>query len=121
MNFIPVNLSNVGFQLADGQAVRVSCTDQTPSRSGPRRALWGVRPEHFSRSFARDSAIISILDVVQPTQSRLYGSFSIAGQRVAAEIEADAMVGANSNLALEIAISCTAFFDPSSGLALATS
>lgn len=75
----------------------------------------------LGKSGASNSEFIAMLDVVQPTKSRLYGIFSIAGQRVVAELEADAMVGANWNLALDIAISRAAFFDPSSGLALATS
>jgi len=44
----------------------------------------------------------------------------VMGHRIIVKLDADAMVGANSNLALDIAISRAAFSDLSSRFALAT-
>jgi len=55
------------------------------------------------------------VEVAHPMGSRFYGAFPIAGQPVVFELEADAMAGTISNLALDLAVLRAAFFAPSSG------
>lgn len=58
--------------------------------------LFGVRPEHLTRVRAREgetrtglAAVLPVtFDLIQPTDSRSYGTFKLAGTEVTAELQA---------------------------------
>ena len=56
-------------------------------------------------------------DVIQPTGSRAYGSFEIAGTHLAAE--PDAHIGNTRALQLSVSMAGASFFDPATGNAAA--
>lgn len=75
---------------------------------------WGVRPEHFS---AQDNGELSVdLDVIQPTGSRAYGTFYLAGTHMVAELDAHATE--NREIRLNVAMQRTIMFNQTTGEAL---
>lgn len=88
--------------LEEGPAVRIADDIALPLPAGRRQALaeyvgrpvaLGVRPEHMSQAGdgARREGMASItvtVDLVQPTGSRTYVTFHLAGQPVVAELQA---------------------------------
>lgn len=78
---------------------------------------WGVRPEQFSVDL--DGALHVELDVIQPTGSRSFGTFYLAGNHMMAELDAHAVN--DRQVVLSVAMERTLFFDPSSGQAVGES
>ncbi|MEP2031339.1 MAG: ABC transporter ATP-binding protein [Paracoccaceae bacterium] len=107
MNFINVTVESGSVVLADGQRLM-------GSKMPDGRYRWGVRPEHFTTQ--PDGPLAVTLDVIQPTGSRAYGSFDLAGSHVVAEFEAH--IGDRKDVRLGVAIERTDFFDPQTGKAV---
>jgi multiple sugar transport system ATP-binding protein len=108
MNFIDVNVAKGRMTLPDGQIL--AC------KAGVRDGgyLWGVRPEHWARAATKDQLIRVKPDVIQPTGSRSYCTFFLAGTRVVAELEAAAAGQGMLALPLRVSMERTAFFDKTS-------
>ncbi len=108
MNFIDVSVESGVVVLGDGQRLE-------GAGIADGRYTWGIRPEHFS---AQPDGLLSVtLDVIQPTGSRAYGSFDLAGCHMVAEFGAH--IGDDQEaVRLAVAIERTDFFDPQTGKAV---
>jgi len=80
----------------------------------------GVRPEHIGPAGAdRDGARVSAtVDLVQPTGTRLYVQFRLAGAEVTAELAAHRVERPGDAIRLEIDMARAILIDPESGLVL---
>ena len=94
MNFVPAEAiiedGNGRLRFGDGTELAL-VTPQDGSSAG--NVIFGIRPEHISR--ARDSdgrpGLVRLqvtIDLIQPTGSRMYGTFDLAGVPVLAELQA---------------------------------
>ena len=99
INFIPARLDR------DGSGLALRCGEGTvfalpPERAGAleshagRDVILGLRPEHItgsSHAGGRREHLVShqvTIDLVQPTGTRLYGAFVLAGAEILAELQA---------------------------------
>jgi len=123
MNFIKVEVETRGtrLRLPDGQTLVLKRTGKTKTVLKNGTYMWGVRPEHFIVSKKGANAIDVVMDVVQPTGSRTFGSFVVGDTHVVAEFDAHDVNVANQQLALSVVMERTSFFDASTGKALTTS
>jgi multiple sugar transport system ATP-binding protein len=83
----------------------------------------GLRPEHAGRAFGErpppgTARIEVLIELIQPTGSRSYATFRLAGQPVLAELQADDVGRAGERIAIDLNLRCAALFDPQSGRAL---
>jgi multiple sugar transport system ATP-binding protein len=100
--------------LPRGRAVTVS--DGSP-------IILGLRPEHIVRAASAQppSGVVrieAVIELVQPTGSRTYATFRLAGQPVVAELQAHDVSRPGERVAIDINVPRAAVFDPQSGLAL---
>ncbi|MGQ7847050.1 ABC transporter ATP-binding protein [Granulosicoccus sp. 3-233] len=109
MNFIEVTIASGTMTLPDGQQLSI----QTDVADGSYH--WGVRPEHWSHVDSGFDTLQISLEVVQPTGSRSYGTFHLAGTHVVAELEARALQWSGKRIALTVDMASTALFDTQSG------
>lgn len=107
MNFVDVTVKGGNVVLSDGQHLG-------GSGMADGAYVWGIRPEHFEASEAGPLAVT--LDVIQPTGSRAYGSFDLAGSHMLAEFGAH--VVSQKDIRLNVLMDRTDFFDPQSGKAV---
>ncbi|WP_421726038.1 ABC transporter ATP-binding protein [Bauldia sp.] len=116
MNFVPVTVEGGGatLKLPDGQTIALTSDDDAPGDGSYR---WGVRPEHLKQANGAASFNATI-EVVQPTGSRTYGSFSLGDANVVAELDARAVDVAGRSLPLSVAVKRTVFFDEQTGNAV---
>jgi multiple sugar transport system ATP-binding protein len=122
MNFLPATLTGVGNELA------VQCGDALlpipAGRSGlaPGPVLFGVRPEHISRERGAVRAGLAPLevtiDLIQPTGSRTYATFALAGTEVTAELQAHDVERPGERLQLHMDMNRAVLIDPQSELVL---
>jgi multiple sugar transport system ATP-binding protein len=85
--------------------------------------ILGLRPEHVVRAVAPEPAsgvvrIEVVIDLVQPTGSRTYATFRLAGQPLVAELQAHDVSRAGERVAIDINVPRAAVFDPQTGMAL---
>lgn len=80
-----------------------------------KEVLIGIRPEHIRRATTtQDQTTLSVtIDLLQPTGSRSYGTFELAGKPIVAELEAHDIKSAGEQLALTIDMNRTVLIDPS--------
>jgi multiple sugar transport system ATP-binding protein len=118
MNFLPASMSNGDLLLEDGQ--RIALTPQQRAACHGRSAplIWGVRPEHFRLADQSAHALQARIEIVQPTGSRLFGSFTIAGRRVVAELDAQAGPLLDKPISLGVVMDRTILIDAESGQTL---
>jgi multiple sugar transport system ATP-binding protein len=122
MNFIPAQL------VADGGALAVRLADATllalPAHRSDRYAAQrdravtlGVRPEHIGRARDVDSRAglarcTASVQLVQPTGSRTYGTFELAGHEVIAELQAHDVPKVHERVELSIDMNRALLIDP---------
>ncbi len=111
MNFLPITINDGQLQLPDGQAIAFDPAGQGHHQLKNGQYLWGVRPEHFARDDSPERSFQAKIEVVQPTGSRTYGSFSQSGTHMVAELDAHAVDVANRQIGLSVAMERTVFFD----------
>jgi multiple sugar transport system ATP-binding protein len=125
MNFIR------GTLVADGAApaVRIGgeLTLTLPPRSvaaGPIGApvILGLRPEHVSRAAAAAPSngaarIHAAIELVQPTGSRTYATFRLAGHAVMAELQAHDVSSPGEEIAIDLNLRRASLFDAETGRA----
>lgn len=118
MNMLPVAVNHAGdgLTLDSGQTIGFGDSHQLNRPAPGRKCLLGVRAEHF-RPAQADEINVEI-SIVQPTGSRSYVSFDLAGTHVVAEFDAHAVARAGERVMLSIAMARTVLFDPESGEAL---
>ena len=77
--------------------------------------LLGLRPEHLTRSHGRDEEGIvrydATIELIQPTGSRSYATFSLAGQPVVAELQAHDVSRPGERIAIDINLRRASLFD----------
>ena len=121
MNFLPAVLART----ASGDAVRINGQDvdlQLPAgrvASGPAdgaQVILGLRPEHISRASGAVPALGSVrlqttIELLQPTGSRSYATFSLGGQPVVAELQAHDVSRPGESIAMDVNLRRAAIFD----------
>jgi multiple sugar transport system ATP-binding protein len=84
--------------------------------------VFGVRPEHISRAHGPARAGLAPLDVtidlIQPTGSRTYATFLLAGTEVMAELQAHDVEGPGERLQLHVDMNRAVLIDPETQLVL---
>ena len=112
MNFVDVTVSGGVMTLPDDQTIA--------ARGGLADGayIWGVRPEHFSQADGGDNTLRASLEVIQPTGSRSYGTFHLAGWHLMAELEAHVGEKDTNDVTLSVATERTSCFDKDTGLAV---
>jgi multiple sugar transport system ATP-binding protein len=115
---------------ADHACIHLSDTENVGLPSGKTSQLrdgspviLGLRPEHVVRAAAPEPAagVVRtevVIDLVQPTGSRTYATFRLAGQPLIAELQAHDVSRAGERVAVDINVLRAALFDPQTGLAL---
>jgi multiple sugar transport system ATP-binding protein len=85
--------------------------------------ILGLRPEHAGRAgpgAAEDGAarVPAIIELLQPTGSRTYATFRLAGEAMVAELEAHDVSRPGEQVAIDIDLRRASLFDPQSGRTL---
>jgi multiple sugar transport system ATP-binding protein len=131
MNFVKCRLE----RNAEGDALRLGdsgsaskpavplARGRAPAAVNSANVILGFRPEHVGRAtagppvegYARFEATI---DLVQPTGSRSYVTFKLAGQPVMAELQAHDVSRAGEQIRVDINLRSAVLFDPVTGKAL---
>ena len=126
MNFLRATLEG------SGQALAVRCgeaclkipparADGLAARAG-QEVVFGVRPEHISRAHGPARAGLAPLDVtidlIQPTGSRTYATFLLAGTEVMAELQAHDVERPGERLQLHVDMNRAVLIDPDTELVL---
>jgi multiple sugar transport system ATP-binding protein len=106
MNFVDVSVAGGVLELPDGQTL-------SGAKIADGSYIWGVRSEHLSADV--NGGLNVKLDVIQPTGSRCYGTFYLAGAHMVAEL--DAHIGDQGSIRLSVALDRTTFFDKATGQA----
>jgi multiple sugar transport system ATP-binding protein len=116
----------------DTAAVRLGEGDTTlalpPGRERPglsdgAEVIVGLRPEHARRGVGAEPApgavrIEAAIELVQPTGSRSYATFSLAGQPLLAELQAHDVSRPGERIPIDLDLRRATIFDPRSGKAL---
>ena len=116
---------------AEGAAIRLG--DDGPSLKLPRgrnpaapdgaKVILGFRPEHVGRAAPGSPAdgsarIDATIELLQPTGSRSFATFTLAGQAVMAELHAHDVSRPGEQISVDINLRRSALFDPETGRAL---
>jgi multiple sugar transport system ATP-binding protein len=127
MNFIEVKLiatdGVMALQLGDGKTLAL------PQRRTANLAnrvdqpvVLGVRPEHISRAAAGERAGLAryaaIVELLQPTGSRTYATFSLGGTRAIAELQAHDVSAVNQQIELSVDMNRAVLIDPATNRVL---
>jgi multiple sugar transport system ATP-binding protein len=97
--------------------------ERAPDMTDAAEVILGFRPEHVHRALTEPPAeghvrVAAIVDLVQPTGSRSYATFSLAGQPAVAELRAHDASRAGERIELDINLRSAVLFDPFTGKAL---
>jgi multiple sugar transport system ATP-binding protein len=123
MNFIPARLQGEDGALAvavDGHSLPVpSARIENLEKHRGQDVLFGVRPEHLTRAREGDvraglATLPVTFDLIQPTGSRTYGTFRLAGTEVTAELQAHDAERPGERLALHVDMNRAILIDPAS-------
>jgi multiple sugar transport system ATP-binding protein len=85
--------------------------------------ILGVRPEHAGRAgpgaaVVGTARVPAVIELVQPTGSRTYATFRLAGEAMVAELEAHDVSRPGEHVAIDIDLRRASLFDPRSGRTL---
>jgi len=122
MNFVPANLvgsaDGIGLQLKDGKSLALPAGSH--SRYGVaigREVIVGIRPEHMAR--ARDGLpanghvrLDTAVELIQPTGSRTYITFSLGETSVMAEVEPHDVQKPGEPIAIDLDLNRAVLIDP---------
>jgi multiple sugar transport system ATP-binding protein len=121
MNFIEVRVVAAGealaLQLGDGAKLTLPArrTGNLANRVDQSIVL-GVRPEHISRATQGERAglarYVAVVELLQPTGSRTYATFSLGGTRAVAELQAHDVSAVNERIELSIDMNRVVLIDP---------
>jgi multiple sugar transport system ATP-binding protein len=83
----------------------------------------GLRPEYAGRATAERPApgaarVTAVIELVQPTGSRSYATFALAGQTMLAELQAHDVGRPGESIPIDLDLRHACLFDPASGRAL---
>jgi multiple sugar transport system ATP-binding protein len=125
MNFLPgklrLNGNAAAVVLEDGTALELP-QNRIP-QGGTRDVVFGVRAEHISRDRGENrragaQPIQVAIDIVQPTGTRTYVTFKLAGQPVMAELEAHDVERPSEELPLLVDMNRIVLIDPDTELVI---
>jgi multiple sugar transport system ATP-binding protein len=118
MNTIPVTVSASGdaLLLEDGGSIPFGGSHSVTRPEPGRKCILGVRPEHFR--FGQNRELHVEVSVIQPTGSRSYATFYVAGAHCVAELDAHAVTRAGEKVSLSIAMDRTVLMDAATGEAI---
>jgi multiple sugar transport system ATP-binding protein len=126
MNFLKgqlaANEGSLGIDFGD-RFMPLPATKEVGERVAGRAVLLGLRPEHLSRARGESPPIGSAryeatIDLIQPTGSRSYATFRLAGEPVMAELQAHDVSKPGEKLDIDINLSRASVFDASTGRAI---
>ena len=129
MNFVPVQLTErvpTALQLPNGQSLPWPPPRESEAQNGARKKLLiGIRPEHMERAPSTPPAPGVVrrpfkIELVQPTGSRTYITFSLGGVPVVAEVAAHDAQHAGEEMDLDIDMNRAILIDADSGAVLGT-
>src|SRR5271165_1440368 len=127
MNFLAGRLERgpegAAIRLGNSGPVLALPRGRSPAAAEDARVILGLRPEHVGRANASPPAdgrarIESRIELVQPTGSRSYATFSLAGQPAMAELQAHDAGRAGEPIHVDINLRSAVLFDPRTGKAL---
>jgi multiple sugar transport system ATP-binding protein len=121
MNFIPAHLvatsAGSGVKLGDGTDLALPAGGPGRSAADGREVVLGIRPQHMAR--AREGSVANghvrvqtTVELIQPTGSRTYISFSLGGVSVMAEVEAHDVERPGVPIALDLDMNRAVLIDP---------
>ena len=124
MNFVPATLSAGGEDLVvdfnDGRHLPLP-VDRRTALAGHegRKVLFGVRPEHIEKALNGAvrpglAPLPVVIDLVQPTGSRTYGTFLLGGIEVMAELEVHDVERPGDQVMLHFDMNRVVLVDPES-------
>ena len=125
MNFVKGKFARtdggVGVKLGDGPILALP--QGRGSEANGADVILGFRPEHVRRAAAGPAAdgqarVESEIELVQPTGSRSYATFRIAGQPAIAELQTQDVSRAGERIQVDINLRRAVLFDPDTGKAL---
>jgi len=124
INFVPAQVSsnNEGLSIlfADGRSLPLP-DERAQGLTAGREVVFGVRTEHIScRANGRAglAALDVTIDLVQPTGSRTYATFDLAGHPVIAELEAHDVQRPGQQLSLLVDMNRIVLIDPANDLVI---
>ncbi len=126
MNFIPARLAaengqiNVAF--SDGLSLPMP-SDRVSGLEPGREVVFGVRTEHITRDRGANgrAGLASLrvkIDLIQPTGTRTYATFQLAGEPVMAELEAHDVERPGEQLSLFFDMNRIVLIDPETDLVI---
>jgi multiple sugar transport system ATP-binding protein len=128
MNFLQGRLvrAGAGYAIDLGQGVPKLALPPGRSFDGwadGAKVILGLRPEHVGRAATSQPApgsvrLETIIELVQPTGSRSYASFHLAGQPVLSELQAHDVSGPGERITIDLNLPRATVFDPETGKAL---
>ena len=127
MNFLNGHIERKGdavfVRLGDGGPSFALPRGRNPTSANGAKVVLGLRPEHLGRASSGAAGegaarVEAIIELVQPTGSRSYATFSLGGQPVMAELQAHDVSRPGERIAVDINMRRAALFDPASGRAL---
>ena len=126
MNFIPCRVEgdSSGRAAAFGDGRRLQLAGEAGIGLEGRDLVFGVRPEHMLRAADAGADRSSLapftaeIDLVQPTGTRTYAQFRLAGQEVTVELPAHSVERPGTALELVVDMQRVVLIDPSSGRVL---
>jgi multiple sugar transport system ATP-binding protein len=119
MNFLPGTLALGG----DARAIRIGGTDLPLAPDRPvdgavdgQPVLLGLRPEHLTRAHGEAPAegcfrCDATIELVQPTGSRSYATFRLAGEPVMAELQAHDVSRPGEHVRIDVNMTRASIFD----------
>lgn len=115
MNMFPATIApdGEGVILEDGTVIPFDGSHAKTRPAAGAKCILGVRPEQFR--FEPKGKLSVEISVVQPTGSRSYATFYVAGTHGVAELEAHVVTAAGKNVSLSIAMERTILLDPDTG------
>jgi len=128
MNFLRGTLERDGekvvVRVGDGSvALRLPHDRSLGAAQNGASVILGLRPEHAGRAGPDQPSngaarVQATIELVQPTGSRTYATFRLAGQAVTAELQAHDVSRPGEQIAIDINLRRASLFDTESGLAL---
>lgn len=118
MNMVPVTVGENARDLIlpDGRTIPLGVAHKSANLTSGKNLILGVRPEHLM--VGDPSGLDVEIEIVQPTGSRSYASFSVADTHLVAECDAHAVTRAGATVPVKFAIEHSVLFDPNSGHAV---
>jgi multiple sugar transport system ATP-binding protein len=122
MNFVPATVVEsagaIGLQLNDGKGLALPVgSRQRYAAAAGQKVILGVRPEHMKRS--RDGAeangharLVTTVELIQPTGSRTYITFSLGGAAVMAEVAPHDVQKPGDPISIDLDLNRAVLIDP---------